>query len=110
MFAPTPVPDRTTPLRMSTASEAIGGWTTCSARTPAWYRTCPSRVVTEITGVGCTCRPRNASVPYAEAISNVLTSFTPRTADGTAAGGAVGSVVRGHDRTPLRVAAPPGPA
>src|SRR5262245_25581421 len=105
MLAPTPVPDRTTPLRMSTASAAIAGCTSCWARTPAWYSTRPSRVVTEITGVGCTCLPRYASVPYADAISSVLTSFTPSTAAGTAARGPFGSLVRGQQRIPMRVAA-----
>ena len=60
--------------------------------------------MTEITGVGCTCRPTSASVPYAEAISSVLTSFTPSTAEGTAASGPFGSVVRGQHRIPIRMA------
>ena len=54
MFAPTPVPEDTTPFRMSTASAAIAGSTASVTRGRAWYSTSPSDVVTEITGVGCT--------------------------------------------------------
>ena len=44
-------------------------------------------------------------MPNADAISSVLTSFTPRTAAGTAASGPFGSVVRGQHRIPIRTAA-----
>ena len=44
-------------------------------------------------------------MPYADAISSVFTSLTPRTAAGTAASGPFGSVVRGQHRIPIRTAA-----
>src|SRR5918996_1182591 len=105
MFAAVPVPDVTVPFRMSTASCAIAGSTASFGFEWAWYRGSPSRVVIEITGVGCTCSPVYARVPNPEAISSVLTSFTPRTADGTGASGVFGSVVRGQHRIPMRTAA-----
>jgi hypothetical protein len=89
---------------MPSATEMTEGSTTCWGFDGASYRTSPFARVILITGVGWTCAPPYARVPYAEAISSVLTSFAPSTAAGTAFSGVEGSVVRGQQRIPMRCA------
>src|SRR3989304_6456245 len=93
MLAAVPVPYSTTFCMIWSATVAMAGFTTCFGFGRDWYSVFPSGVVMLMTGVGATCAPPLARVPYAEAISTVLTSFVPSTAEGTGGSGAAGDVV-----------------
>ena len=104
MFAAVPVPYSTTFCRIWLAADATAGSTTCLGFGFACQIGWPSASRMLITGMGLTCCPPVASVPYAELISSVLTSFVPRTADRYGSSGRFGSETRWQHRIPIRLA------
>ena len=104
MLAAVPVPYSTTFCRIWSAADATAGSTTCFGFGFACHTGCPSASRMLITGMGFTCWPPVASVPYAELISSVLTSFVPSTAERYGSSGRFGSETRWQQRIPIRLA------
>ena len=75
---------------MSFAVDATCGSSTRSGSAFAFQSTVPRASVIRETGTGEVRSPPLASVPYADAISSVFTSFVPRTADRYGSSGCFG--------------------